>query len=202
MRIGAGGAAPVAAFVPMDPTGQYRDGPNLYQYVGGNPVARLDPYGLAWTTRDFVWHYYFGDGQGVTLGGIGLLGTFQNAQSVKNSVADFKDNVVKKDAADKAKGMDCCKEKSINIIGKKNAVTDVTKEIYSVGHSTFFRSYDCTLKATECDGKTVKKWSYDCTLSFGIRDWFKDPLDIGIEVDGTPYKIDADWTEAYSCAGP
>ncbi|KPK47447.1 MAG: hypothetical protein AMK72_08440 [Planctomycetes bacterium SM23_25] len=32
-------------FTQRDPTGQYRDGPNLYQYVGSNPVNRLDPSG-------------------------------------------------------------------------------------------------------------------------------------------------------------
>jgi len=115
MRIGAGGAAPVGRFIPRDPTGsnQYADGPNLYQYVGSNPVVRLDPTGLAWRTRDFVWHYYFGNGQTVTLSGIGLLSTFQNAASVKGKVAEFK-NIVAGECEKKASEMDCCKDKKTN----------------------------------------------------------------------------------------
>lgn len=47
-RIGAGGPAVAGGFIPRDPTGsnQYADGMNLYQYVRGNPVNRVDPHGL------------------------------------------------------------------------------------------------------------------------------------------------------------
>jgi len=33
-------------FTQRDPTAQYTDGPNLYQYVGSNPVGYVDPLGL------------------------------------------------------------------------------------------------------------------------------------------------------------
>jgi len=45
-RIGAGGPAVGDRFVPHDPTGQYADGMNLYQYVQSDPVAMVDPDGL------------------------------------------------------------------------------------------------------------------------------------------------------------
>lgn len=35
-----------SGFTQPDPVGQYADGPNLYQYVRGNPVVFVDPYGL------------------------------------------------------------------------------------------------------------------------------------------------------------
>ena len=38
-------------------------------------------------------------------------------------------------------------------------------------------------------------YSLFCILSFGISDSFADPLDIGIEIGGTPYSIDAGWTD-------
>jgi hypothetical protein len=48
-RMGAGGTPATAGrFIPRDPTGsnQYADGMNLYQYVRGNPVSLVDPFGL------------------------------------------------------------------------------------------------------------------------------------------------------------
>ena len=39
--------AGVGRFLQRDPIG-YHDGMNLYQFVGGNPVGRVDPFGLAW----------------------------------------------------------------------------------------------------------------------------------------------------------
>ena len=58
-------------------------------------------------------------------------------------------------------------------------VTNVTwesSELFSVGHSTFFRVATCASY-------------YRCELHFYIRDRFADPLDIGIESGGTPYNI-------------
>jgi len=45
VRVGAGQALARSRFVPRDPTGQYVDGMNLYQYVGSNPHGYLDPRG-------------------------------------------------------------------------------------------------------------------------------------------------------------
>lgn len=45
-RVGSAGPAVGGKFIPTDPTGQYRDGPNLYQYVRDNPITGLDPQGL------------------------------------------------------------------------------------------------------------------------------------------------------------
>ena len=44
-------------YTERDPTAQYTDGSNLYQYVRSNPVIFVDPTG----TRGFVTIYYTGD---------------------------------------------------------------------------------------------------------------------------------------------
>jgi len=49
---------------------------NIYRYVGGKPLERLDPRGLAWGNNDFFNHYWHGNGQGVTLTSTGILNDF------------------------------------------------------------------------------------------------------------------------------
>ena len=46
-RVGTAGPAVGGQFIPTDPTGQYRDGPNLYGCVGNNPVNWVDWTGNA-----------------------------------------------------------------------------------------------------------------------------------------------------------
>ena len=53
-RVGTGGPAIGGGFLPRDPTEQYRDGMNLVEYVGSNPVGRVDPYGNVWW-NPFTW---------------------------------------------------------------------------------------------------------------------------------------------------
>lgn len=51
-RVG-GGPAVGGSFIPRDPTAQYGDGPNLYQYVKGRPTIGTDPKGTdAWLLSD------------------------------------------------------------------------------------------------------------------------------------------------------
>ena len=205
----AGGPAMGGGFLPRDAIAQYRDGMNLYQYVGSSPVERRDPSGLRWGSGDFVYHYFTGHGEPIDLNdpGVDLLQTFQNAPDVQAKVAEYR-NIVSTKAAEEAKSLDCCKTQSEDFQGNDTTVTNVTGQIFSVGHSTFFRSHDCTLKAVTCSGHKVNSWTCDCTLTFSIRDAFADPLDLGhvfghdVEVPGgTPYPINASWEENFQCGG-
>ncbi len=45
-RVGTAPSLGANHFTPRDPFGNYADGPNLYRYVGSNPLARVDPEGL------------------------------------------------------------------------------------------------------------------------------------------------------------
>lgn len=52
--------------------------------------------------------------------------------------------------------------------------------MFAVGHSTLYRNATCAVFA-HCDKKT---YAYSCSRNCKIRDWFRDPLIIGIEAGG------------------
>ncbi|HXT38949.1 MAG TPA: RHS repeat-associated core domain-containing protein, partial [Candidatus Angelobacter sp.] len=46
-----------------DPLGEFPDGPNLYAFVGNNPLTRVDIDGLTWRSNwDFFWDWALGRG--------------------------------------------------------------------------------------------------------------------------------------------
>ena len=73
--------------------------------------------------------------------------------------------------------------------GRVDVTNDKNKDLFSLGRSTFFRHAFCSL-LYNCK---TKKFNYECDIHYFIRDWFRDPLDIGIETGGRPYRINADW---------
>ena len=67
----------LSRWTSADPCG-FPDGPNRYRY-NGNPSSGCDRLGLAWGILDFVYHYYFGDGNVVDLSEMGLLAAVKEA---------------------------------------------------------------------------------------------------------------------------
>jgi RHS repeat-associated protein len=210
-------------FGERDPVG-YRDGMGLYEYVGGRPSVILDPSGrqgcspagctisldpihdnpmMKWTSSDFVLNYYT-HGGGVNLEQIGLLGTFIRAPSVQAKTAEF--HTIVSSLVEYASGRLTCKDgqpgRSVEISGADFTQTDVTDQIFSVGGSTFFRTYECSLYACVCNCDKVMSWRYSCRLHYYIRDEFKEPLTfIGWpwEAGGKPYDINGDFYETMTC---
>ena len=200
------------SYVQSDPIA-LKGGPNAFAYAGGDPTRYVDSFGLfctwgAGSQDGFVHHYFYGGGSLIDLGTVGLLTAFQNAESVQAAVFAF-NNQLDYIAAQKAGAM--CRNCSQGTQTAEFSYADTTTTnvtdvpcLFSVGSSTFFRSADCSVSA-DCQSKT---YSYTCSTKFKIRDWFRDPLDIGeitghnVEVPGgTPYRINADWNSSTSGSG-
>lgn len=126
-----------------------------------------------WSTKDFVKHYFFGGGKGVTLSNVGLASDFENSPSVKALTEGFIS--------------DTLDQPVFNLSSSETGVSDVTNvpNLFSVGNSTL------TMDATCQSGS--------CSFNFSINDSFKDPLDIfdlfsgNVEI-GIPYSITHSWT--------
>ena len=199
-------------FVSRAPIG-YSAGSNLYEYVGDSPLRRTDPRGLAWGNSDFAWHYYFGGGAAVNLAGAGLLDTFRNAPDVQRSVIEFR-QLVKSELGNRSQGVDCDTYGDSSFVMPffymDEDTTDVTNKIFSVGHSTFFRAASCRIQWGQCDrccqktGRPGRTFTGTCSLTFHIEDEFAKPLTFigwNHEALGTPYDIDASFTEQITTSG-
>ncbi len=187
-------------FLSQDPMGQSA-GINMYAYVFNSPLGATDPLGLcAFNTIDFVWHYRFGGGTPIDLGAVGLLDEFQVSPSVQEAVTVFKD-MIHVAAGRNARALcNGCSEgvKATTFSLNNPTVTDVTGQpcLFSVGNSTFFRTAECSAVA-DCGSRV---FSYECSASFSIRDWFEKPLNIDLEL-GTPYPINASWSDTVTGSG-
>ncbi len=186
-------------YIEADPIG-LAGGVNLYLYVIGNPIDLADPFGMFGTT-DFVYHYYQGFGS-IDLGDVGLLNAFKSSPSVTDATSTFIQKI-KSEATDRAKSLCCGKNgryQTDTFSCNDTTITDVTnvRGLYAVGHSTFFRNAFCTL-ASDC---YLRKYSYVCSFSFSIRDWYRRPLGEGMpEPGGIPYQINAAWNQVVSGGG-
>ena len=191
--------AELGRFFSRDPI-SYFGGLNLYEYVGDSPLGRVDPMGLEWRWDDFVGHYYGQTGETVDLADVGLLGVFARARSVRAAVYSFTREKLFQEAKGLLDVLNCHSATSLQFSVSDHTKTDVTSEIFVVGHSTFQRAAACTLWVHRCcccppRNGTWRPFEYRllCNVVFYIRDWFRDPLDIGIEPGGTPYRINAEF---------
>ena len=139
-----------------------------------------------WTNRDFVRHYYRGGGRAVDLLEIGHL-------------REIAEHYAYGDGAEGA---------------FRRLANQIAKEARESGtgviHVTFERSYSFEGVAFS-HGRSVVRGEFEGFVedrgsmlritgnsSFEFGDIFEDPLDIGIEVGGTPYAITGNWSARFS----
>jgi RHS repeat-associated protein len=191
-------------FIGEDPIG-FQGGINFYAYVKNAPLKFRDPSGLnPWNTWDFLKHYYFGGGQPIDLADVGLLERFQRSGSVTAATTAFKQQVLERA---KKEAREQCARNAVTgkdwpgyfRLAPTSVVTDVTHEpgLYVVGHSSFYR-HAVGFVYPNCKCRTFR---FSATLGFYIRDWFEDPLSVGIEPGGFVYRINASWMEDFSGNG-
>lgn len=121
----------------------------------------------SWRDREFVNHYYYGDGTTIDLRDVGLGDVIRNSPPVRSAVRGFVTGLFIQQPT---------------VLVTYRASLDLTSDIYSVGNTSFYAQ-------GMCHGGT-------CFYRAGITDWFRDPLGLGRELPGgTPYRIVYEWGE-------
>lgn len=138
-----------------------------------------------WTDLDFVAHYYFGGGVGVTLSEIGHLRDIAEHYAY----SDGEEGAFRRlsnQIADEARKV------------RSGSVTYGFGQSYDFGAVQFSHgggSVAGTFAGTVAnDGDMLRIVG---SSVFNFSDQFADPIDLGIEVGGDPYNITGDWSAAF-----
>lgn len=144
-------------------------------------VADVANSGNAWTSQDFVDHYYNGGGRSVAVRETGYL---------PNIVAQYMSKVEDR---------------------MKNQIARIARGHSNGSFSDdFYNTYDMTGIVLSIGDTTIGgRFTGTCVSKFGIltvsgqfefylNDEFADPIDIGIELFGDPYPITDQWTGSFS----
>lgn len=125
--------------------------------VSGAFVVALNHLAHKWRTKDFVKHYFTGNGEEINLSDkdVNLASEFENSASVREKVRNFINRV-----------MDASAQPGTPVVMyiTDTTITDVTNTpgLFSVGNSTFFMEGVCN--------------NDSCSFYFSIRDQFAAPL--------------------------
>jgi RHS repeat-associated protein len=205
-------------FISRDPIAYEGSEWNLYEYVASRSLRFGDPFGLS-PLNVGIGHYGASPGYGfpVDPNGVGsslgfacmymngctapqdldshdLLDDYQNADEVK----DFR-NDMGAGSQNPSGNLSCTGNKSVSWSLNNTRLVNAQDGVFAMGHGYLNAKGSCTatLSCVECcDGTVIpKKITVNCTVTFSITDRFKDPLDIGIDVQ-PGFDMTANWTES------
>ncbi len=201
-------------FASRDPLGYKGSQSSLQQYVDDNPLAFADsmglkPLGQKWEVPDFFWWYYFGFGQDVPLGEVGLLIPWWNHIKPQIYLA-----LKLKLLPNLESRLDCVSGKTaaqLDVTPFTIPVTaggGITDPLTVMGHSQVKVRGTCSIKVDCqlcCDGSLkISASSGHCDLDFSVRDKFQNPLDWGGPFGrkdwpgATMYRLVASWFHVYT----
>lgn len=136
----------------------------------------------AWTTKNFLAHYFSGGGKAVNLGAVGLGEEFKNASSVSKATEGFEKDVMGSPVNNSTRN-------AVAIVDvTKVGARDITPwpALFSVGNSRLEMNANCIGGA--------------CTFNYQVNDRFIDALDIHDQWRGNqdvpgakPYDINYQW---------
>jgi RHS repeat-associated protein len=186
-------------WLSKDPIGMV-DGPNLYNYVGGAPVNRIDTLGLDWTLWDFANWFFNGEGQPVDFSNIGLLDDYRADDQVVSSVAILKIRLTMRARTLAQQLLASCDGPGT----KSGAVSYGTffhlefslsmGALGVLGHHILFGSGRCRVTVDCCTKAVTRK----CSANFSVNDMYTRPLGPIInDVGGTPYELHINWSEDF-----
>jgi hypothetical protein len=125
--------------------------------------------GLFWSSRDFIHHYFGGNGGTIHLGDVGLAGFLENDPSAKEATEYYIAIVTASTVAE------------FHLPPRQVGVIDLTGRLVAMGRSALYGQSSCLYTS--------------CFIRFSINDSFEDPLDLGLEIPGgTPYRIQHEWS--------
>lgn len=168
-------------------------------YTDGFPPLELK----AWSLYDFVRHYFSGRGRSIDLERVGLLDRFRRSSSVRMAVTEWESKQKRVAAELVADQLRIDRQAPFRqlVTASDRTLTDVTSDpiLFPIGHSTFFRSARWNIDAD----LTTRRYAVEGLMTFEIRDRFADPADTLDLVPGefeflfgTPYEINARWSQA------
>jgi len=203
----------LSRWITADPSG-FPDGANSHVY-GNSPVSGLDPNGLSWSTSDFLWHFYFGGGEGVSLSSIGYLDGVKNVANTSGTGGVYRFDA---HVTQVANGMS--KPYDGTFTDDFNRSYDFSSVKYELGSGVLSGEYSGSMTCTPFTSMAGGTYTYTGPATITYSDTFTDPLGIinyfygsstsstapswlaaAADFGGTAFPISDSWVQTLSGSG-
>jgi hypothetical protein len=196
--------------VQSDPIGLL-GGLNNYDYVAGDPIGALDPWGLCWSNARASAHFFFGGGQDVSIDQIGCRSQIDGRVSPQRQIWKSR---VRAAAKAKALAMRC---RSIAALDLARSV-GVNSGVFWIGGFSLRQTAECIVGRKCADAGaaacTFDTFWYSCSLMSKMHDLFENPTDFDNSANGSnpdfwdrwnyggsPFHVDGSWSDGVQGGG-